>query len=267
MDKALPNPVIDQLLSHRSYRRYKPDPLPSGLLERLIECGVRSSSSGNMQTWSVIATSDAALKEQLYLAHSEQEMVKQAPLVLTFCCDIHRMRKWLRLSGALDGFDDLSGFLIGAFDAIIASQSIALAAESEGLGICYMGTTLWSPFEISDILVLPKHVIPVTSIVIGYPDQEIQLRDRLPVKSILHYEKYHDHTDDEISEIYREREVKGWQRYMSLSEPGFAEELQRNGIQNLAQFYTSKFKYHKDYFAESAANYLKAMKEKGFWNF
>jgi hypothetical protein len=79
------------------------------------------------------------LRQQLYVPHMEQEMVVQAALLLTFCADFHRMRRWLRISGARDNFDHVMSFMIDAIDAVLASQNAALAAEGEGLGICYMG--------------------------------------------------------------------------------------------------------------------------------
>lgn len=110
-------------------------------------------------------TSAPELRRKLWEAHSEQGMVMEAPCTLTFCADFHRMRRWLKLRDAANSFDDLTGFLTATIDAVIAAQTIALAAEARGLGICYMGTTLWSAYRISEILNLPDHVVPVTSLV------------------------------------------------------------------------------------------------------
>ena len=147
--------IQDIFSSHRSIRQYKTTPIDDALLQQLLLCGLRGSSSGNMQTWSVIVTKDAALKAQLYEAHYEQEMVLQAPVVLTFCADVFRMREWVRVSNSKQSFDDFLGFTTGAVDAVIVAQNIALAAESAGLGICYMGTTWWSADKIIEILELP----------------------------------------------------------------------------------------------------------------
>ena len=91
-------PVIEQINQHRSIRKYKPDPIPEDLLQKILEAGIRASSSGNMQTYSIIVTGDKTRREQLHNAHFEQNMVLEAPLLLTFCADFHRMRQWLRIS-------------------------------------------------------------------------------------------------------------------------------------------------------------------------
>ena len=134
--------VFEAIHGHRSIRSYETDPVEESLLTELLEAGVRASSSGNMQTFSIVVSADEEMRERLYWPHMEQEMVRQAPLVLTFCADFRRMRKWLRIKDAPDNFDDFFAFMVAAVDAILVSQNVALAAEAKGLGICYMGSTL-----------------------------------------------------------------------------------------------------------------------------
>ena len=153
--------VMDAIHQHRSIRAYKPDPVPEALLQEILAAGVRASSSGNMQTYSIIVTRDRALREQLYEPHMEQSMVLDAPVLLTFCADFHRMRQWLRINVAPDNFDNFMSFMIAAIDATLVSQNVALAAEDRGLGICYMGSTLANCDQIGQILKLPPNVVPV----------------------------------------------------------------------------------------------------------
>ena len=126
--------TIETIHAHRSIRRYRPDPVPDDLLTELLDAGTRASSSGNMQTYSIIVTRDRALRERLYEPHMEQSMVLDAPVLLTFCADFRRMRHWLRLSDAPDNFDNFMSFMIAAIDATLVSQNVALAAEARGLG-------------------------------------------------------------------------------------------------------------------------------------
>jgi nitroreductase len=261
------NNVIRQILTHRSIRKYKSKPIPAHILEEIISCGLHSSSSGNLQTWTVIATQNSKSRRQLYRIHGQQEMILQAPCVLTFCADIRRLRKWLRVSKAKDSFDDLSGFLFSAFDAMIAAQSVAIAAESLGLGICYMGTTLREPDKISKALKIPKGVIPVTSLVIGYPNEKPNLRDRLPLAAVFHKEKYKDFSTKQLKALFAKREIDGWRRYQEILGPEFVDKMRRYGIHNLAQFYSSPFKYNKVTFSETSKKYLQSLKAKNFWNF
>ncbi|MCK5794934.1 MAG: nitroreductase family protein, partial [Anaerolineales bacterium] len=149
--------VIQQILNHRSIRKYKPDPIPEDLLHKILQAGIRTSSSGNMQTYSIIVTRDQQLREKLLKPHMGQKMVVDAPVFLTFCADFNRMRRWLKINEAADNFDNFFSFLIGSIDAILVSQTVALAAESHGLGLCFLGSTLANADAIGEILGLPKN--------------------------------------------------------------------------------------------------------------
>lgn len=250
---------------HRSIRKYKSDPIPEELMNRVLEAGLRSSTSGNMQTWSAIVTTDRSLRRELYALHREQDMILQAPCVITFCADFHRMRRWVRIRKAASSFDDLVGFLTAAFDAVIAAQSSALVAEESNLGVCYMGTTLWAMGSIADLLECPSHVVPVTSLVMGYPDEDPSLRHRLDLKNFIHAEKYRSPTDAEIIEMHKEKEITGWERIQGF--PGVKEDLKRLGIQDLANYYTSEIKYSKKTFSEASMHIFETLKKRGFWEF
>ncbi|MCB0046734.1 MAG: nitroreductase family protein [Caldilineaceae bacterium] len=233
---AIPS-VYETITRHRSIRSYCPDPVPEELLTRILEAGIRASSSGNMQTYSVIVTRDRGLREALYVPHMEQNMVLDAPVLLTFCADFHRMRRWLALSDAPDGFDNFMSFIVAAIDAILVSQNVALAAEAEGLGICYMGSTLANCDQIGAILQLPEGVVPVVGFSLGYPAEDPAPRDRLPLDGLVHQETYQAYSDARIREIYAEREIKGRERYMSV--PRLRRLVEEHGVENLAQLYSS----------------------------
>src|SRR5690606_10666570 len=118
-------------------------------------------NTGNMQTYSVVATTRSELKKQLAPAHFNQPMVKAAPVVLTFCADFNRFSTWCRERKAEPGYDNFESFISAAVDAIVFAQTFAVAAESVGLGICYLGTTTYNAQEIIEVLKLPKLVMPV----------------------------------------------------------------------------------------------------------
>jgi nitroreductase len=255
--------MFDLARSHRSIRAYKPDPVDEKLLNDLLLAGLRSSSSGNMQTWSVIVTRESANKQKLYEAHYHQEMILQAPVVLTFCSDVFRMREWVRVNHSKQSFDDLLGFLTGAVDAVIAAQTLCLAAESAGLGICYMGTTWWSADKIIEILKLPQEVFPVTSVVLGYPDEDVELRDRLPLELIVHQEEYQRLGDDEIRTAHAAREESAWNRYNAIESTRLA--MAEAGISNVTDFYTSKLKYSKELHTSVSEMLIETLKAQNLW--
>jgi nitroreductase len=255
--------IIEAIHQHRSIRRYRPEPVPEDVLQAILAAGVRASSSGNMQTYSIIVTRDRALREQLYGPHMEQDMVLDAPILLTFCADFHRMRHWLRLSDAPDNFDNFMSFMIGAIDATLVSQNVALAAEAKGLGICYLGSTLANCDEIGRILCLPPNVVPVVGFSLGYPDEDPAPRDRLPLAGLVHEETYQDYSDERIREVYHEREVKGWERYMSF--PELRQLIVESGVENLAQVYTA-VKYTRQSHHAFSQRVLRYLTEQEFMN-
>ena len=233
--------MIKTIFEHRSVRSYKPDPVDEALLQRILEAGTRASNTGNMQIYSIIVTTDPQIREQLSPCHFGQPMVTQAPIVLTFCVDVRRFSLWCRQRGADPQYDNFVWFVNGAIDAILASQNVCLEAESEGLGICYLGTTIYTAAEISRVLSLPKGVIPVTTVVTGYPDESPELTDRLPLEAVVHYEKYTDYTAAEIDELWAEREESELTRRL----------LEENGLPNLAQVFTERRYVRRDNLAIS----------------
>ena len=255
--------IIEAMHGHRSIRKYTADPVADEVLAEILEAGIRASSSGNMQTYSIIVTRDPDLRKQLYEPHMKQRMVLDAPILLTFCADFNRMRHWLRLSDAPDNFDNFMSFMIAAIDAVLVSQNVALAAESKGLGICYMGSTLANCDEIGRILQLPPGVVPVAGFSLGYPDEDPSTRDRLPLDGLVHFEKYREYTDERIREIYCEREKKGWERYMSI--PRLRQMVEESGVENLAQLYTV-VKYTSGEHQEFSKKVLDYLAEQDFMN-
>lgn len=230
------NEVYKTIHAHKSVRQYKKQSVEPETLNRILEAATRASTSGNMQCYSIIVTQDESLKQRLLEPHFNQSMVTEAPVLLTFCADFNRMRKWIDISDAPQNFDNFMSFMIASIDAILASQNAALAAESEGLGICYMGTTLASCDQIAEILECPANVVPVVGFSLGYPDDQAPARERLPQNAVVHFEKYHDYTEAEIKEHYFAKETSGFKRYTQI--PELNELVEKHRLKNLAQVYT-----------------------------
>ena len=257
-------PFDTLLQSHRSIRRFAPRPLDPVLVDEVLERALQgSSSSGNLNLVSVVKTFDPERKARLHTLHGEQPMVLQAACVLSFCADSFRTRAWLDQRGARLGFGDLISWHVAAFDAVILAQSAALGFEARGLGICYMGTTLHAMRGIADLLELPDHCLPVTSLVVGWPDEAPAQRDRLPAAAWIHDERYRRPSAADIEQHFAAREQRGRERYLS-SGPEMARQWQEHGITSLAQFYTSKIKYDPDRFAQDSAALEALLRERGF---
>ena len=190
--------MIDILKGRKSIRRYSSKPVSDALLRELIEVAERASTTGNMQLYSVIVTRSQEGKERLAPCHFNQPMIAGAPVVLTFCADYNRFSKWCEQRKAIPGYDNFHSFLTAMIDTLLFAQNFCVAAESKGLGICYLGTTTYTADKLVEILKLPKLVMPITTITVGYPDENPVQTDRLPVGAVIHSEQYVDYTPEEI---------------------------------------------------------------------
>lgn len=245
--------MLELLNQHRTIRKYTEQPITSELLNNLLEATCRTSNTGNMQAYSIIVTTENDLKEKLAPAHFNQPMVKQASVVLTFCADFNRFSKWCEQRNADPGYDNFQSFMATAIDALIAAQTFCIAAESEGLGICYLGTTTYNAQEIIDVLRLPKLVIPVTTIAVGYPADMPEQTDRLPLKSVVHNETYHEFSNKEIDEIYFEKENSDFYKQF----------VKENNKETLAQVFTD-IRYNRKNNEFFSDKFIKALKNQGF---
>lgn len=247
--------MFDTILSHRSIRQYKTDPIPEKILQYIFEAGTRASTTGNMQLYSIISTTDENVKEALAPCHFNQPMVKQAPVVLTFCADFNRFNKWCRLRLADPGFDNFLSFMTAAIDALLVAQNVCIAAEDAGLGICYLGTTIYMAEKIIEVLDLPLGVVPVTTVTLGYPDEFPELTDRLPLEAVIHQEKYTDYTDSDIDKFYLEKELI----------TTYQEFVKENNKETLAQVFTD-VRYKKEDNILFSNTLLDVLERQGYMN-
>lgn len=161
---------------------------------------------GNLQLYSMVVTRSEELKAKLAPAHFNQPMVTGAPVVLTFCADYRRTTLWAEQRQATPGYDNPLSFVNAMTDALLFCQTFCNLAEEEGLGCCFLGTTVYQPQSIIDTLQLPELVFPVATITLGWPDENPPLSDRLPVSTIIHEETFHDYSAADIDKAYAYKE-------------------------------------------------------------
>ena len=244
---------MDLIKNRRTIRKYKQEDVAATLLNELLEEAFRASTMGNMQLYSVVITREPEMKAKLAPTHFNQPMVKGAPVVLTFCADFNRFSKWCRCRKAEPGYDNFISFLNATSDALLVTQSFCTLAEAHGLGICYLGTTIYNPDKIIDILQLPELVMPVATITVGYPDECPAQPERLPLEGILHEEFYHDYTPEDIDRIYAEKEAMPEnQHFVSI-----------NNKETLAQVFTD-LRYKKADNEYMSGTLKETLKRQGF---
>ena len=194
------------ILTRRTIRKYADKDVSEELLHRLMTEAARTQTMGNLQLYSVVVTRSKEMKERLAPAHFNQPMVTGAPVVLTICADFNRTSTWARCRNAEPGYDNFLSFINAATDALLYTQTLCNLMDEEGLGYCYLGTTVYQPQQIIDILQLPKLVMPVATLTVGWPDEDPALSDRLPLESFVHQETYNDYMGKDIDTYYKYKE-------------------------------------------------------------
>lgn len=241
------------LKERRTIRKYAQRDVDDALLHRLLDEAMRTPTMGNLQLYSVVITRSEEMKQKLAPAHFNQPMVTGANVVLTFCADFRRTTIWAENRKATPGYDNLLSFLNAATDALLFCQSFCNLAEERGLGTCFLGTTVYQPLSIIETLHLPKLVMPIATITLGWPDEQPAQSDRLPLAAILHEETYRDYTPQLIDEFYKEKE--------DLEESKHFVEI--NHKETLAQVFTD-LRYTKKDNEAMSAGMLEALKQQGF---
>ena len=244
---------MKNLLTRRSIRKYSEREVSEELLNRLMNEAARTQTMGNLQLYSVVITRSSEMKAKLAPAHFNQPMVTEAPVVLTICADFNRTSTWARCRKAEPGYDNFLSFINAATDALLYTQTLCNLFDEEGLGYCYLGTTVYQPQQIIDVLRLPQLVMPVATITVGWPAEEPPLSDRLPLESFIHQETYNDYLAADIDTYYYNKE--------HLSENQHVVEI--NHKETLAQIFTD-IRYTRKDNESMSKGLLDALIKQGF---
>lgn len=239
--------------TRRTIRKYSSRPVDDALLNRLLAEAMRTQTMGNLQLYSVVVTRSEEMKKKLAPAHFNQPMVTAAPVVLTICADFNRTTRWADVRKAQPGYDNLLSYLNAATDALLYTQTFCNLADEEGLGYCFLGTTVYNPQQIIDTLHLPRLVMPVATITLGWPDENPPLSDRLPLESVVHHETYADYTPELIDKYYGEKEQL----------PENKEFVRINNKETLAQVFTD-LRYTKKDNEAMSATMIATLRRQGF---
>ena len=245
--------MVKEIFDHVSVREYADKEIPEEVLNKVLEAASRASNTGNMQIYSIVVNTDKEMIAKLAPTHFCQPAITNAKAVLTFCADINRFKIWCENRKAEAGFNNFLTFMTAATDATIAAQNACLEAESNGLGICYLGTVIYNADKIIEILNLPKGVVPVVTVTMGYPKEKQQLTERLPLEAIVHRETYHNFNAGDIDRLYSEIEnLESNKKFVA-----------ENNKETLAQVFTD-VRYTKAGNEQASACLLDVLKKQGF---
>jgi nitroreductase len=229
------NSTIELLKSHRSIRKFTEQQISRELLLELIRAGQAAATSSHIQAYSIILVKNSANREKIAELAGGQAYVASCSAFLVFCADMKRPTEASERTGAEVVRGMTEQLLVASVDTALMAQNVAIAAESEGLGICYIGGIRNNPHDISDLLHLPAHVFPIFGMCLGYPAHEPDIKPRLPVEAILKEDIY---TEDH-------EHVKAFDATMHTYYHGRnGENKDSNWSRNLSPLFSSKLRAH-----------------------
>ena len=197
--------VIDLLKSHRSIRKFTEKAIDPDVLNNIFLAGQAAATSSFLQGSTIIRVQNKSTRESLARLAGNQPYVESAAEFMIFCADLKRAGNYCKEYGKPFEGDYTEHFIIATVDVALMAQSLVTAAESVGLGICYIGGIRNNPVDVSKLLELPIGVYPVFGLCLGYPDQDPEIKPRLPLSVILKDEVYNERGDQEKIREYDEK--------------------------------------------------------------
>ena len=203
--------VIDLLKSHRSIRKFTDKAIDPDVLDDILLAGQAAATSSFLQGSTIIRVKNKGTRESLAKMAGNQPYVETAAEFMVFCADLKRAGNYCKEYGKPFEGDYTEHFIIATVDVALMAQSLVTAAESVGLGICYIGGIRNNPVDVSKLLELPIGVYPVFGLCLGYPDQDPEIKPRLPLSVIVKDEVYNERGDQEKIREYDE-EIRDYYR-------------------------------------------------------
>ena len=196
--------MLKLLRSHISVRKYKEEAIPDERLYEMLEAAQHAASSHFVQAYSVVRVNEQEKKDKLAELSKNRKQFETAPLALVFCADLKRLEKAARVHDKKIHGSTAENLLVAVIDTALFAQNFAVAAESKGYGICYIGGVRNNPEPISELLGLPDYVIPLFGMTVGIPDEKNEVKPRLPLEAVLHDDTYNEEKYDRLLGEYDE---------------------------------------------------------------
>lgn len=236
--------MIDLLKQHTSVRSYTDEGIDDATLYEMLEAGQHASSSHFVQAYSVIHVTDAEKKAKLAELSNNERQINSAPVTLLFCADLKRLEIASSLHETEFVADYAENFLVAVIDTALFAQNVAVAAESKGYGICYIGGVRNEITAISELFNLPDFVLPLFAMTIGVPVKRNEVKPRLPLAAILHENTY-------VTDHYKEELAKYDQMMRDYYIRRTKNKKDTNWTTEMAKFYRKPRREHMKQFIES----------------
>ena len=239
------NEVISQLNARKSVRAYLDKEIGKAEKDAILMAAVQAPTAGNQQLYTILDITDQALKERLVETCDNQPMIAQAKLVLIFCADCKKWYDAYLAVGCETRKPGVGDLLLAVSDAMIAAQNAVTAAESLGIGSCYIGDIMENCETQRELLKLPEYVFPVGMLIFGYPTEQQQRRpkpERVGMQYVVHENAYQPLSDQALEEMWSPRAgEKGYTAWMQAFcnrkyNSDFSREMTRSVAKYLEQF-------------------------------
>lgn len=207
------NEIIKSLKSHTSIRKFNETKIPPEQINAIVEAAIRGATAGNMMAYSIIKIQSKDTLSKLAVSCDDQPFIANADLALLFVADNYKWHRYFEQRNIAASFPDYDGpcvsdMFLGIEDAMIAAQNAVIAAESLGIGTCYIGDIMENNEYHKKLFNLPKFTMPVALVVMGYYDTKPQLRDRFDKSFVCFDESYPNINDDFINSMFSSEEYK-----------------------------------------------------------
>ena len=241
----MPNPIIRSLFERKSVRAYTDEPIPEEAVQTILAAATQAPTPGNQQLYTILRITDPDLRHRLSISCDDQPFIEKAALVLVFCADCLKWYNAYREAGCNPRKPDVGDLMLAVSDANIAAQNAVVAAESLGIGSCYIGDIMENIETQQKILRLPKYVFPAVMVGFGYPTEQQKSRkkpDRFDLRFIVQENAYHEHTPEELREMFAvktgARSYEDWVGTFCARkyESGFSREMSRS-VRKILQTY------------------------------
>ena len=196
--------AVPLLKNHRSIRKFTDEPIDDEMIDAIISAGLAAATSSNLQGTTVIRVRNPETRAAIATLAGGQSYVESCAAFFVWCADLHRSAVACEIGGGALSEGMTEHFVIATIDCALAAQNAVVAAESLGLGICYIGGIRNDPQQVADLLELPDQVYPVFGMCLGWPDQEPMLKPRLPLSVTLKEERYDESEDRDSIAAYDE---------------------------------------------------------------
>lgn len=239
------NNTLKELIERKSVRVFTDKEISKEDKALILEAAVNAPTAGNQQLYTIIDVTDQNIKDALVRTCDDQPFIASAKMVLIFCADCKKWYDTFLAAGCDPRIPGVGDLMLAVSDTNIAAQNAVTAAESLGIGSCYIGDIMENCEKQRELLSLPEYVFPAAMIVFGYPTEQQKNRqkpERAPMKHIVHENAYREMDEDELRELFRERcGGRSFEDYMKAFcgrkyNSDFSREMTRSVAKYLSQF-------------------------------